>query len=322
MFLYISYFSLGLMVPGNSTITHFVLGQYGDLGALRYIVFSVILACYLLIVCSNMAVVMAICTDRRLHTPMYVLLVSLLLNELNGSAGLYPFFLLQILEDVHVVSASACSLQIFCLYVYVNVQFYSLAAMSYDRYLAICCPLRYSERMTPRAVALIVALCWLLPVVAIVTMTTLSATLTYCRAVIDRLYCDNYSVVKLACGSTLVNNVYGLIYTFVVLLGLMLVIITCYARILHVVFSGLKQRRKAISTCTPHLVSLFNFSLGCFLEIIQSRLDMSGAPLWLRMVLSLYFITFQPFFNPLLYGLSLGKVRAACRRLLGGGSAP
>ncbi|XP_033832526.1 olfactory receptor 1019-like [Periophthalmus magnuspinnatus] len=297
----------------------FSLAWYTDLGPWRFVVFFVVLLLYLFIVGANLLVIVAICSQRSLHEPMYMFLCSLLLNELNGSAGLFPFFLVQLAQDVHTVKAALCSLQIFCLYFYVNVQFYSFAVMSYDRYLAICRPLRYAALMRPRAAALLIFLSWCLPVVAIVTMTTLSATLTYCRHVLERLYCDNYSVVKLSCDDTVVNNVYGLLYTFIVLFGLTLVIIVCYARILRVCFTSLKQRQKALSTCTPHLASLFNFSLGCFLEIIQSRLNMAAVPRWLRVVLSLYFVTFQPLFNPLLFGLNLSKIRAACKRLLGAG---
>ncbi|XP_055022719.1 olfactory receptor 7C1-like [Boleophthalmus pectinirostris] len=305
---------------GNSShVSVFSLLWYVDLGVWRLVVFSVVLLSYLLIIGANVLVLVVIFSQRSLHEPMYVFLSSLLLNELNGSAGLFPFFLVQLLRDVHTVNATLCSLQIFCLYLYVNVQFYSFAVMSYDRYLAICWPLHYGAVMRPRVVALLVVLSWCLPVAAIVTMTTLSATLTYCRRAVERLYCDNYSVVKLSCDNTVVNNVYGLLYTFIVLFGLTLVILTCYARILRVCFTSTKRRHKALSTCTPHLASLLNFSLGCFLEIIQSRLDMTAAPLWLRVTLSMYFITFQPLFNPLLFGLNLTKIRQACRRLLGAG---
>ncbi|XP_074536159.1 olfactory receptor 11A1-like [Halichoeres trimaculatus] len=301
----------------SSQILFFTFGFYIEIGLLKYFVFLVLMCVYSLIICANVLLIVVICVHRSLHEPMYLFLCSLFVNELCGSTALYPFLMIQILSDIHTVSVNLCYLQIFCLYLYVNVQFYNLAAMSYDRYLAICFPLQYHTRMASQKTAVLIALSWLFPVMAITIMIALNASLQLCGNIIDRLFCDNYSVVKLACSDTSANNIYGLIYTFVVLLGLTVLILYTYSKILRVCFSGSKQtRQKAVSTCTPHLVSLLNFSFGCFFEIAQSRLNMSSAPLMLRIFLSLYFLIFQPLFNPLVYGLSLTKIYSICKSLL------
>jgi len=252
---------------------------------------------------------------------MYMFLCSLFVNELYGSSGLFPFLLIQILSDVHTVSAPLCFLQVFCLYSYLNVEFYILAVMSYDRYVAICHPLLYSTRMTLNKVLRLIVFSWFLPVVVVIIMISLNASLQLCGNTIDRLYCNNYYIVRLACGDTSVNNVYGLIYTFTVLICLAVLIFYTYVRILKVCFSGSKQtRQKAVSTCTPHLASLLNFSFACFFEILQSRFDTSSVPNILRILLSTYFIICQPLFNPVMYGLSLSKVRIICKNLFSGGT--
>ncbi|XP_041669721.1 olfactory receptor 11A1-like [Cheilinus undulatus] len=306
-------------MPNSSQLSYFTFGGYFDIGPLKYLLFSVLLCLYMLIICANVLLVVVICMNRSLREPMYIFLCSLLINELYGSTGLFPSLLQQILSDIHTISASFCYLQIFCLYTYVNVQFYNLAVMSYDRYLAICFPLQYNSRMTSVKVAVLITLIWIIPVLVIVVMISLNASLQLCGNVIDTLYCNNYSVVKLACYDTTVNNIYGLIYTFVVLFGLTILILYTYIKILKVCFSGSKQtRQKAVSTCTPHLASLLNFSCGCFLEIAQSRLDISSAPIMLRSFLSLYFLICQPLYNPLLYGLKLTKISMICKSLLSG----
>ncbi|XP_070762172.1 olfactory receptor 10J4-like [Enoplosus armatus] len=304
----------------NSTqVSYFTFGDYFDIGLFKYLFFMIIMCFYVLIVSSNLLLIVVICMNRSLHEPMYLFLCSLFVNELYGSTGLFPFLLVQILSDVHTVSAPFCYLQIFCLYTYVNVQFYNLAVMSYDRYLAICCPLQYNIRMTTNKVAMLIAVTWLFPLLAIVVMISLNVSLQLCSNIINRLYCDNYSLVKLACYDTTVNNVYGLTYTFTVLFGLTILILYTYIKILKVCFSGSKQtRQKAVSTCTPHLASLLNFSCGCFLEIVQSRLNMSSAPLMLRIFLSLYFLICQPLYNPLMYGLNLTKIHIICKSLFFG----
>ncbi|XP_058490558.1 olfactory receptor 4B13-like [Solea solea] len=305
------------MTINSTLVTHFTFAAYFDIGLLKYLVFAILMCLYLFSVFANVLLIVIICMNRTLHEPMYLFLCSLFVNELYGSTGLLPFLLLQILADVHTVPVPLCRLQIFCLYIYVNVQFYTLAVLSYDRYLAICCPLQYNGWMTSRKIALLITLMWFFPVVAIVIMISLNASLQLCGNIIERLYCDNYSVVKLACHDTTVNNVYGIIYTFCVLFSLILLILYTYIKILIVIFSGSKQsRRKAVSTCTPHLASLLNFSCGCFLEVIQSRFNMNGVPILFRIFLSLYFLICQPVFNPVVYGLTLTKIRIICKSLV------
>ncbi|XP_041668864.1 olfactory receptor 11A1-like [Cheilinus undulatus] len=303
----------------NSTkVSCFTLAAYVDVGTLEYLWFLVVLSLYMSIVLANLLLVVVICVSRSLHEPMYVFLCSLFVNELYGSTGLFPLLLVQTLSDVHTVSLPFCFLQIFCIYTYANVEFCNLAVMSYDRYLAICFPLRYNAVMTWNRVAVLIAVTWLYPFVAISVLIYLSASLQLCGNIINKVYCDNYSIVKLACSDTSLNNIYGFAYTAATITVVLLIFYT-YIRILKVCFSGSKQtRQKALSTCMPHLASLLNFSCGCFFEIVQSRFDMKHVPLMLRVLLSLYWLTCQPLFNPLLYGLNLTKIRLLCKsRLLG-----
>ncbi|XP_018560474.2 olfactory receptor 6N2-like [Lates calcarifer] len=269
------------------------------------------------IVCANVLLIVIICMNRSLHEPMYLFLCSLFVNELYGSTGLFPFLLLQILSDIHTVSTSFCFLQIFCVYSYgAHVEFFTLGVMSYDRYLAICYPLEYNKHMTSSKVAILTAFVWLYSVLATVVMMSLSAPLQLCGNTIQKVYCDNFSIVKLACSDTSVNNIYGLVYMFTIIVSLISFILFSYLKILKVCFSGSKQtRQKAVSTCTPHLASLINFSFGVFFEIVQGRFDMSSVPIMLRIFLSLYWLTCQPLFNPVLYGLKMSKIRIICKSL-------
>ncbi|KAM9734160.1 olfactory receptor 11A1-like [Menidia menidia] len=302
----------------NSTqVFYFTLTAYVDPGALRYFYFLVVLAVYAVIVGSNLLLVVVICVNRSLHEPMYMFLCSLFVNELYGSTGLFPFLLVQILSDLHTVSAPLCFLQIFCVYSYVSVEFFLLAVMSYDRYLAICLPLQYRVLMTAGRVAALTAASWLLAFLLIVVLISLSFSLQLCGTQIHKVYCDNYYVVRLACEDTTVNNIYGLGITVFTVFAPVLLILYTYAQILLVCFSGSRQtRQKAVSTCTPHLASLINFSFGVCFEVSQSRFDMSRVPNMVRIFLSLYFLSCQPLFNPLLYGLNLSRIRQLCRRLL------
>ncbi|XP_056468341.1 olfactory receptor 142-like [Gadus chalcogrammus] len=298
----------------SSQFPYFILTAYLDMGYLKYLYFVIVLMLYIVIVFANAFLIVTICMNRSLHEPMYVFLCSLLVNQLYGSAGLFPFLLLQIPFDTHTISRSMCFLQIYCLYTYASVEFCNLAVMSYDRYLAICCPLHYKARLTSNKVALFIALIWLYSLIKFIIPLYLNLRLTLCGNVTDRLYCHNYHVVKLACSVTTVNNIYGLFATFLTVFVPLFPILFSYTKILRVCVVGSKEtRQKAVSTCSPHIASLINFSFGCCFEIFQSRFNMTSVPRIIRIVLSLYFLTIQPIFNPVIYGLRLSKIRQMCR---------
>ncbi|XP_028276059.1 olfactory receptor 11A1-like [Parambassis ranga] len=301
----------------NSTqFSYFRLAAYFDVGLFRYVCFMVVLALYAVIVAANVLLIVVICVNRSLHEPMYMFLCSLFVNELYGSVSVFPLILVQILSDVHTVSTFFSYIQIYVLHCYGTVEYVNLAVMSYDRYLAICYPLQYSTRMSSKKIAALIALTWVYGVLICAVMISLSSSLQLCGNIIYKVYCDNYSVVKLACSDTSIINMYGLFISFTTLGCPLVFIFFTYMKILAVCFSGSKRmRQKAVSTCTPHLASVLNFSFGASFELIQSRFNMSSLPIMLRIFASLYWLTAQPLFNPLVYGLNLSKIRILCKSL-------
>ncbi|XP_017259639.1 olfactory receptor 142-like [Kryptolebias marmoratus] len=301
----------------NST-SYFILGAYLDVGTyVKYLCFVMIAVLYVVIVSVNAVLIVVICVNRSLHEPMYLFLCSLFVNELYGSTGLFPFLLIQILSDVHTVSAPLCFLQIFCLYSYVKVEFCNLAVMSYDRYVAICCPLQYHTLMTPVRGLLLLLLMWLFSFVSFLISLLLTLRLTLCGNILNSLFCRNYLIVNLACSDTRINNFYGLFGTFLSVLVPLLPILFSYTKILQVCSAGSRQtRQKAVSTCTPHLASLLNFSFGCLFEILQSRFNWPNIPNVLQMIMSVYFVMLQPLLNPIMYGMQMSKIQTAFRHFL------
>ncbi|XP_068173976.1 olfactory receptor 51G2-like [Antennarius striatus] len=299
-----------MLNSNSSVVSYFILGAYLDIGNIRYLYFLITILLYMVILLVNTSLIVLISMNRSLHEPMYVLLCSLFVNELYGSTSLFPFLLTQILSDVHTVSVSFCFLQIFIIYSYANIEFCTLAIMSYDRYFAICNPLQYNTHMTLKTVFLSIALIRLYSFVKIIITLSLNIRLPFCGNVLNNFYCHNYLIVKLACSDTKVNNINGLFGIVITVFVPLLPILFSYIKILQVCFSGSNQtRQKAVSTCTPHLASLMNFSFGCCFEILQTRFDMTHVPRVLRIILSLYFLIMQPLMNPFMYGLQMSKIR-------------
>lgn len=313
------------MLNTTTRVTFFILSAYSLATPLsRLLLFLAAALLYGAILCANVSLLTAIGAKRSLRQPVYLLLCSLFANQLWGSSALFPHLLLQLLAELHAMVAPLCFLQIFCLYSYACVEFFTLTAMSYDRYLAICQPLQYRGKMTARRVSLLLSAAWLHGAGVCVIPLAVTASLPLCGNVIDKVYCDNYSIVKLACHDTAAANCYGLTATVVVTAAPTGIILYTYAAILRVCMGGggsaaaLAARRKAVRTCVPHLASLLNFTFGCLFEVVQNRFDMSHLPAGLRVALSLYFLSCQPLLNPLLYGLAMSSVRQAFRATLRG----
>ncbi|XP_037534320.1 olfactory receptor 4S1-like [Nematolebias whitei] len=294
----------------------FILSDYFETRMFKYLMFVIIFLFFVLIVGCNVLLIVVICVSRSLHEPMYMFLCSLFVNELYGSSGLFPFLLVQVLSDVHVISAPLCFLQVYLIHSYVSVEFYNLAVMSYDRYLSICHPLQYKTLMTIKKVAVLTAAMWCCAHFGIVTIISLSLSLHLCGNIIDKVYCNNYSIIKLACSDTTVINMLLLVSTYLGIFAIVSLIFYTYVRILKVCFSGSKQtRKKALSTCTPHLASLLNFTFGMCFDVLQSRFNTNSVPHIVKILLSLYFLTCQPLFNPLMYGLKLSKIRSVWKTI-------
>ncbi|XP_069045949.1 olfactory receptor 52D1-like [Lepisosteus oculatus] len=303
-------------MENSSHNTSFILSAYGGTGWIRYFCFTITLILYVGIIVANSFLIAVISVERTLHEPMYLFLCALSANELYGSTALFPSLLVNILSDVQEISKVNCFIQIFCLHTYGSIEFSNLAVMSYDRYVSICYPLDYNRIMTLDKACVFLIFIWFFSMVRFAITLTLSVRLPLCGNIIEKVYCDNYSIVKLACTDTTVNNIYGL-FTLFLSVGLhLLLIFYSYTEILRICLNSPRQSQiKAFNTCITHIVSLVNFSVGCLLEVIQSRLNMSHIPSEVRVALSLYFLIFPPLLNPIIYGLRITTIRTTFKKL-------
>ncbi|XP_067306840.1 olfactory receptor 4B13-like [Pseudorasbora parva] len=305
---------------GNlSHFTTIILAGYIDIGNIKYLCFIVLILLFVAIIIANQLIIGIICKDKSLHEPMYVFLCSLSVNELYGSIALFPSILSNMLwTKIPEVSLKLCHAQIFVLYTYGSVEFCNLAIMSYDRYVAICYPLQYQRIMSPARTVTLIALGWSISIIKFSITLSVNVQLKLCGNVLDKVWCDNYMLVKLACLDTTANNISGIIGTTVTIVAPLALILFSYTKILIVCLFTREKTKKALSTCTPHLVSLLNFSVGCSFEIIQSRFDKVPMPPVLRVILSIYFLMCAPLINPIMYGMKLSKIRLICPGLVTG----
>ena len=300
---------------GNQTITEFVLlGFYvrAELHLLLFIVFTVI---YASIILGNMLIIVAVVSSQRLHTPMYFFLANLSFLEILYTSSVVPKMLEGFLQEA-AISVAGCLLQFFIFGSLATAECFLLAVMAYDRYLAICYPLRYPLLMGPRWCLGLVVIAWLSGFLVDGLVVALMAQLRFCGPNhIDHFYCDFMPLMSLACSDPSVAQMTTFILSVVCLTIPFGLILTSYGQIMVAVLrvpAG-ASRRKAFSTCSSHLavVSTYYGSL-MVLYIAPSAVHSQ----LLSKVFALLYTVVTPLFNPVIYTLRNKEVQQALWRLL------
>lgn len=279
------------------------------------IYFCIFLIIYITIACESVVLIVVVYHDKSLHEPMYLLLCNLAVNGLYGGTALLPAMLSNLLSRSYEISLSFCQTQIFAVHTYAITEFTILAVMSYDRYVAICYPLLYHSIMPQKVVKLIV-FTWLYPFLGFLVVLIFTLQLKFCERTIEKVYCMNYLLVKLACTDTSIVNIVGLLSVVLYTVPQIVMIFYTYAHILRVcIISFSSSKSKALRTCTPHLLAIVNYSIGCFCEIALSRFNNSSLSYHTKLFLSIYFLIFPPVLNPAIYGLSIQNIRVNLLKL-------
>ncbi|KAG8430688.1 hypothetical protein GDO86_020128 [Hymenochirus boettgeri] len=266
--------------------------SFGEMTEIKYLHSAVVLFFFTMIILSNCAVVLVIALNKSLQEPMYIFISTLCINGLYGSVFFFPSLFINLLSKVQTISYMGCLIQTFGIHTYIGCEITVLAIMAFDRYICICNPLRYNSIMTYALVFKLIAVAWLYIIVLITVLVILTIRLP----------------LKISCIDTTVNNIYGLVITFVTSL-LPGCIYLSYLQILRVCMKSSKDfRAKAVYTCTPHLVSLTYFSSNILSEILLQRFPIN-MPYELKIIVSVQSYVIAPLLNPLIYGLKLKEIR-------------
>ncbi|XP_037631595.1 putative gustatory receptor clone PTE03 [Sebastes umbrosus] len=264
---------------------------------------------YVFIMFCNLLVLSTIAVSKKLHKPMFILLFNLPISDMVGATAFFPQLLFSIVTQNRLISHPACFTQAFLIHFYGIGNLLILSAMAYDRYIAICCPLRYNAIMSPHNLIRIIILIWFISFSMIFTLFMLAARFKICRTNIVDLFCNNPSLLKLVCEDTRVNNYYGMICIILLQGGPMAIIIYTYAQILHtcVITNNTDARRKAIQTCGTHLVVFLIYQINATFALIAHRIE-SSSP-YLRRALGVSVLIFPPFLDPIIYGLKTTELK-------------
>ncbi|XP_070694455.1 olfactory receptor 5AP2-like [Pempheris klunzingeri] len=280
----------------------------------RVALFSLTLLCYSVILLVNGALIVTVILEEKLHEPMYIFLCNLCFNSLYGTAAFYPKFLFDLLSKTSDISFTGCLLQIFVIYTYASTDFSILALMAYDRHVAICRPLEYHSVMTKRRVTLLVCFSRLLPFLCLAIVVIMTSKLELCGSHIEKLYCENWSILKLSCNSITMNNIFGFIVIFFYF-GHVLFILCSYVLLVKSALKSREGRRKFMQTCVPHLLCLLNVTAALLFDLMYARYGSSSVSQSVKNFMAIQFLMIPPILNPIIYGLKLAQVRNSFLRL-------
>ncbi|XP_008834407.1 olfactory receptor 5G3-like [Nannospalax galili] len=300
----------------ETTVTEFLFLGLTDHLLQKIVLFITFLFIYLLTLGGNLGMIILIWVDPRLHTPMYFFLSHLSFVDVCSSSSIAPKMVCDIFAEKKAISFVGCAAQMWFFGLFVATECFLLAAMAYDRYIAICKPLLYTLIMSQHVCVQLVIGPYAIALVSTMTHTTLTFCLPFCGPnVINHFFCDISPLFSLACSDTYKNKL--VLFAFSGAIGVLsgLIIIVSYICILMAILKiqTAKGRQKAFSTCSSHLAAVSILYGTLFFIYVRPSATSS---LNINKVISLFYTVMIPTLNPLIYSLRNKEVKDAFRRTL------
>ncbi|XP_008052784.1 olfactory receptor 51M1 [Carlito syrichta] len=297
----------------------FYLTSFPGLEAIEHWIFIPFFFMYLVAISGNCFILIIIKTNPRLHTSMYYLLSLLALTDLGLSVSTLPTTMGIFWFNSRSIYFGACQIQMFCIHSFSFMESSVLLIMSFDRFVAICHPLRYSVIITDWRVFRAGLIVILRGPVALVPIIFLLKAFPYCGPlVLSHSFCLHQEVIHLACTDTTFNNLYGLtLVVFTVMLDLVLIALS-YGLILHTVtgLASQDEQLRAFQTCTSHLCAVLIFFVPMMGLSLVHRFG-KHAPPAVHLLMANIYLFVPPMLNPIIYSIKTKEIRHAIIKLLG-----
>ncbi|XP_070482762.1 olfactory receptor 8G1-like [Equus przewalskii] len=305
------------MAAGNhSAVTEFILAGLTEQPELQLPLFLLFLGIYVVTVVGNLGMIALIGLTSHLHNPMYYFLSSLSFIDLCHSTVITPKMLETFVTEKTIISYLECMTQLYFFLVFAISECYMLAAMAYDRYVAICSPLLYNVIMSYQACFSLILGVYIIGLICAFAHTGCMLRLFFCKFdVINHYFCDILPLLKLSCSSTQFNELLILIFTVINILGPSLAILSSYSFIIASILCirSTEGRSKAFSTCSLHMLAVVVF----FGSLAFTYLQPSSVTLKNQGKMSSVFYTIVvPMLNPLIYSLRNKDVNIALKKIL------
>ncbi|XP_008695507.1 olfactory receptor-like protein OLF3 [Ursus maritimus] len=279
--------------------------------------FVLFLVMYMVTVLGNVLIVLLIRLDSRLHTPMYFFLTNLSLVDVSYATSIVPQMLVHFLAAHKAIPFVSCAAQLFFSLGLGGIEFVLLAVMAYDRYVAVCNPLRYSVIMHGGLCARLAITSWVSGSVNSLIHTAITFQLPMCKnKCIDHISCEILAVVRLACVDTFSNEITIMVSSIILLMTPFCLVLLSYIQIISTILKiqSTEGRKKAFHTCASHLtVVVLCYGMAIF-TYIQPR---SSPSVLQEKLISLFYAVLTPMLNPMIYSVRNKEVKGAWQKLLG-----
>ncbi|PNJ24735.1 OR5P3 isoform 2 [Pongo abelii] len=305
------------MGTGNdTTVIEFTLLGLSEDTTVCAILFLVFLGIYVVTLMGNISIIVLIGRSHHLHTPMYLFLCHLAFVDIGYSSSVTPVMLMSFLRKETSLPVAGCVAQLCSVVTFGTTECFLLAAMAYDRYVAICSPLLYSTCMSPRVCIILVGMSYVGGCVNAWTFIGCLLRLSFCGPnKVNHFFCDYSPLLKLACSHDFTFEIIPAISSGSIIVATVCVIAISYIYILITILKmrSTKDHHKAFSTCTSHLtaVTLFYGTITCIYVMPKSSYSTDQ-----NKVVSVFYTMVIPMLNPLIYSLRNKEIKGALKREL------
>ncbi|XP_041629391.1 olfactory receptor 10J1-like [Vulpes lagopus] len=312
----VAIFRLPMEGKNHTLVSEFTFQGFSSFGEHQLTLFVVFLALYTFTLAGNVVIVTVISVDHRLHTPMYFFLSTLSVSETVYTLVIIPKMLCNLLGLSQPISLAGCATQMFFFITLAINNCFLLTAMGYDRYVAICNPLRYAVIMSKGiCIQLVGGAC---SIGLIVAMTQVLAVfrLPFCATRVAHFFCDIRPVMKLSCIDTTANEILTLIISVLVILVPMGLVFISYVLIISTILKipSAQGRKKAFATCASHLTVVI-IHYGCAsIAYLKPKSENSRDE---DQLISVTYTVITPLLNPVVYTLRNKEVKDALLRATG-----
>ncbi|XP_075404267.1 olfactory receptor 8K5-like [Tenrec ecaudatus] len=299
-----------------SILTEFILMRVTKRPELQLPLFGLFLIIYMITLTGNLGMIILTKVDSRLHTPMYFFIRNLALIDLGNATVIYPKMLVSLASNQYTISYYACAVQMAFFLLYIICVLYILAAMAYDRFVAICNPLLYNVIMSQRLCHVLVGIPYFVSTFQSLLLTSKIFTSTFCGTnVVSHFYCDDVPFIPLLCSNAREIELLIIVFSGFNVISTLVVVLLTYLLILIAIFRmhSAEGRKKAFSTCGSHLTVVVVFYGSVLYMYLQPESAHSSDN---EKIASVFYTLFIPMLNPFIYSLRNKEVKNAFQRVI------
>ncbi|XP_015282221.1 PREDICTED: olfactory receptor 14A16-like [Gekko japonicus] len=304
------------MLNQTTEMVFFLLG-FSDTRQLQILHFVIFLLLYLTSIMGNLLIIILVALNHHLHTPMYFFLVNLSIADIGNISVNIPKAMSNSLRNTRLISYTECVSQVFSLIFFALTDLFLLTIMAYDRYIAICNPLRYETVMNRGTCIQMAAGAWITGMFYAALHIHGTFSITFCSNVINQFFCEIPQLLKLSCDNNYSVefgvNIFGAGIAFGCFVFILFSYVQIFTNVLRIP-SG-QGRKKALSTCLPHLIVVSLFIITGTLAYVCPTCK---APKDVVMMIAVLYSMLPPMMNPVIYSMRNQEIRSALSKLLKG----